>query len=180
MKGEPGSLYWQIWANYYLKFFQSYAQYNIKFWGVTAQNEPSDGDIYKFPFNCLGFTPESQATFVAQNLGPTLAKNGFSDIKIMVLDDQRLFLPSWVVRMIEHESHVSDYISGIAVHWYMDSIVPSNMLDKTHELFPDKFIFGTEACIGEGPQQHVILGSFVRAEVYARFILEVIVSGFYY
>lgn len=88
-------MYWQIWANYYVKFFQSYAENKIKFWGVTAQNEPSDGYIYKFSFNGMGFTPESQATFVVKNLGPTLENNGFGDIKIMVLDDQRLFLPTW-------------------------------------------------------------------------------------
>ena len=50
LKGEPGSLYWQIWANYYLKFFQSYAENKIKFWAVTAQNEPTDGYIYKFRY----------------------------------------------------------------------------------------------------------------------------------
>jgi glucosylceramidase len=47
----------------------------------------------------MGFTPESQATFVAENLGPTLAKNGFGNVKIMVLDDQRLFLPEWMLRV---------------------------------------------------------------------------------
>jgi glucosylceramidase len=121
----------------------------------------------------MGFTPESQATFVVKNLGPTLEQNGFGDLKIMVLDDQRLFLPGWVSRMRDHEPLVDKYVSGIAVHWYMDSIIPPIMLDKTHDLFPDKFIFGTEACVGEGPQQHVIIGSFVRAEEYAQYILQV-------
>ena len=55
LKGEPGSLYWQIWANYYVKFFQSYAENKIKFWGVTAQNEPTDGYIYKFRYSTCFF-----------------------------------------------------------------------------------------------------------------------------
>ena len=75
--------------------------------------------------------------------------------------------------MYDHEPIVSQYVAGIAVHWYMDSVIPPELLDKTHDLFPDKFIFGTEACAGAGPQKHVILGSFVRAEEYAKFIIQV-------
>lgn len=41
--GPAGGKYYQTWANYYLKFFQSYKQQNIDFWAVTAQNEPTDG-----------------------------------------------------------------------------------------------------------------------------------------
>ena len=35
------------------------------------------------------------------------------------------------------------YVSGIAVHWYMDFLIPPSALDLTHEAFPDKFIFAT-------------------------------------
>jgi glucosylceramidase len=69
----------------------------------------------------------------------------------------------------------SKYISGIAVHWYLDSIINPNVLDFTHAKFPDKWIFATEACTGQGPiVKHVILGSFQRGESYARDIIEVI------
>lgn len=47
----------------------------------------------------MGFTPETQAIFVTKNLGPTLEQNGFDHIKIMILDDQRLFLPGWPQRV---------------------------------------------------------------------------------
>jgi glucosylceramidase len=97
--GPPGGLYYQTWANYYLKFFQSYKKFNLSFWGVTAQNEPTDGAIYKFSFNAMGFSPETQSEFIASNLGPVLESNGFEDIKIMILDDQRLFLPAWPQRV---------------------------------------------------------------------------------
>ena len=60
----------------------------------------------------------------------------------------------------------------------MDSIIPASILDKTHELFPDKFLFGSEACIGQGPQQHVILGSFVRGEEYANYIIQAFKNKF--
>ncbi len=100
MIGPEGGKYYQTWANYYLKFFQHYKNNNISFWAVTAQNEPTDGYLYKFGFNAMGFTPESQATFVLNNLGPTLEQNGFNDIKIMILDDQRLFLPGKKIKKL--------------------------------------------------------------------------------
>jgi O-glycosyl hydrolase len=40
------------------------------------------------------------------------------------------------------------YIDGIAVHWYWDSLYPASTLDSTHFKFPDKFLLGTEACVG--------------------------------
>ena len=122
MIGEPGGLYYQTWANYYVKFFQAYKSNGIDFWAMTAQNEPSDGDMYKFSFNCMGFTPQTQAVFVAKNLGPTLEQNGFGDIKIMILDDQRIFLPGWIEQAFAVSPDVRKYVDGIAVHWYMDSV----------------------------------------------------------
>ena len=58
--GPPGGQFYQIWANYYVKFLQEYEKNGVKFWGMTAQNEPTDGGIYKFPFNNMGFTPETR------------------------------------------------------------------------------------------------------------------------
>ena len=171
--GPEGGLYYQIWANYYLKFFQEYRKNGIEFWGVTGQNEPTDGYLYKFSFNAMGFTPESQAIFITRNLAPTLKTNGFDDIKIMILDDQRLFLPSWAERVFKYSSDTYKYVDGIAVHWYLDSFVPANILDITHENFPDKWIFATEACSGAGPfSEHVMLGDFGRAESYAEYIIQ--------
>ena len=97
--GPPGGKYYQAWADYYLKFLQNYKANGINFWGLTAQNEPTDGEIYKFGFNAMGFTPETQSQFIVDNLGPTLEKNGFGNISIMILDDQRIFLPGWPERV---------------------------------------------------------------------------------
>ena len=108
LKGDVGGLYFQTWANYYVKFFQSYQKYNITFWGVTTQNEPTDGFLFKFSFNCMGFSPESQAAFVVENLGPTLRNAGFKDIKIMILDDQRLFLESWPEAVFAYSKETYD------------------------------------------------------------------------
>lgn len=43
----------------------------------------------------MGWTPGDQALFIGLNLGPTLKAKGFGDVKIMIMDDQRLLLPKW-------------------------------------------------------------------------------------
>ena len=40
-------------------------------------------------------------------------------------------------------------MDGIGVHWYADWWNGPGKLDKTHELFPDKFILYTESCNGK-------------------------------
>ena len=44
----------------------------------------------------MGWNAQQQAVFVGNHLGPTLQSNGFGNIKIMILDDNRIFLPGWV------------------------------------------------------------------------------------
>ncbi len=171
--GPIAGPYYQTWAMYYLKFFQAYQKYNISFWAMTAQNEPTDGYLYKFSFNCMGFTPETQAAFILENLVPTLRKNGFEYIKIMILDDQRLFLETWPEAVFNYSPDAQKYIDGIAVHWYLDFAVSPKILDYTHNMFPDKFLFASEACAGAGPlKPNVQIGAFGRAESYAKSILQ--------
>ena len=64
-------------------------------WGLTTQNEPMDGNIYKFPFQAMGWTAEMQRDFVKMDLGPALHNNSLQHVALMILDDQRLMLPYW-------------------------------------------------------------------------------------
>lgn len=61
---------------------------------MTAENEPSAGLFTGYPFQCLGFTAEHQRDFISHDLGPALA-NSSHDVKLLILDDQRLLLPRW-------------------------------------------------------------------------------------
>lgn len=67
------------------------------------------------------------------------------------------------------------YIHGVAVHWYMDCVVPAEKsLVVTHQLYPEYYLFGTEACSGWNLfDRGVKLGSWDRAEQYAHDIIEV-------
>ncbi|KAK3097705.1 hypothetical protein FSP39_012333 [Pinctada imbricata] len=176
--GEPGGKYFKTWAMYFVRFIQEYAKHSIKLWGITGQNEPTDGNIFKFPFQAMGWTAEMQRDFIAKDLGPALEQNGLGHIKLMILDDSRLMLPYWPEKVFESQE-ASKYISGIAVHWYEDLFVPANVLSITHSKFPDKFILATEACTGEaGPLDpvKVSLGNWKRGEEYAHDIIQVFES----
>lgn len=46
--------YYQLWAEYYIKFFESYAENNVSFWGLSTQNEPYGSLVV--PINTLSWT----------------------------------------------------------------------------------------------------------------------------
>ncbi|XP_078527693.1 lysosomal acid glucosylceramidase isoform X1 [Lissotriton helveticus] len=173
LKGEPGDKYHKTWANYFIRFLDEYAKYNLTFWAVTAENEPTAGTITNYPFQALGFTPEHQRDFIALDLGPAFASSAHSKVKLLILDDQRLLLPYWA-KVVLSDIHAAKYIHGIAVHWYFDPLVPAGLtLDTTHKLFPDYFLFATEACNGFLPwNRGVQLGSWDRGNKYSHSIIE--------
>ncbi|XP_045605281.2 lysosomal acid glucosylceramidase [Procambarus clarkii] len=160
---------YQPWANYFVKFLDGYGAEGVTFWGVTAQNEPRDGQVPGFAFNCMGWTPLQQRAWVGGNLGPTLDAHGYGALKVMILDDQRYNLPLWAEKVL-NDSFATQYVDGIAVHWYGDDYSPAGLLDDTHDLFPDHFILGTEACAGY-LKDPVVLGSWERLEQYAHDII---------
>ena len=100
--------YYQAWANYFVKFLKSYEAEGVPFWGLTAQNEPVDGKIPDFTFNCMGWNSTTQREWIVNNLGPTLEKEGFSDIKLMILDDQRPLAPKWAREVFADERAMND------------------------------------------------------------------------
>lgn len=58
---------------------------------------------------------------------------------------------------------------------YTDMIAPVTKLDATHDQFPDKFMFATEACSGSVPflEPKVDLGSWERGQYYSKDIINV-------
>jgi glucosylceramidase len=170
--GEPGGPYYKTWANYFVRFLEEYANNNITFWGLTVQNEPLDGFDANFSFQAMAFKPSQQRDFVKLDLGPALHSSGHGDIKLMMLDDQRLLLVAWS-QIVLSDPEANKYISGIAVHWYGDIFSPLSDLDDAHNAFPDKFLFGSEACEGSDPWEvQVDLGAWDRASSYAHDIIE--------
>ncbi|XP_040546699.1 lysosomal acid glucosylceramidase-like isoform X5 [Gallus gallus] len=172
LKGRAGGKYHRAWANYFVRFLDEYAKHNVTFWAVTAENEPTAGLINNYPFQCLGFTAEQQRDFIARDLGPALANSSHRDVRLIILDDNRLHLPHWAKVVLEDEQ-AARYVHGIGIHWYLDFIGPiQDTVVPTHELYPDVFILATEASVGSHFwERDVILGCWERGNQYSHSIL---------
>jgi glucosylceramidase len=91
-EGKLKPEFYQAWSEYFIRFFEEYSNRYIDFWGVTTQNEPVDGLLSGFAFNCMGYTPEELNVFVRDYLGPTIRNSSFSNLKIVTVDDQRVYI----------------------------------------------------------------------------------------
>ncbi|CAM5132289.1 unnamed protein product [Natator depressus] len=172
LKGKPGDKYHKTWANYFIRFLDEYAKHNLTFWAVTAGNEPTAGEIIFYPFQCLGFSPEHQRDFIAQDLGPALANSSHKGIQLIMLDDQRVMLPYWA-EVVLNDPVAASFINGIGIHWYLDFLAPIDLtLSITHHLFPSYYLLSTEASTGSYFwEPRVVLGGWDRGSKYSHSIL---------
>jgi glucosylceramidase len=79
----------------------------------------------------MGFTGSTERDFVKTDLGPALEQGGYGDVKIMIFDDNRLTLP-WFNAKVLSDEDAAKYVSGIAVHWYEDFLLPASLLTDLH------------------------------------------------
>jgi glucosylceramidase len=84
---------YQAWADYFVKFLDSYQSEGIEFWGITTGNEPSLAMAPLDQINTVGWNSTQMAKWILNNLGPSIRNSNHSAINIMILDDQRMFLP---------------------------------------------------------------------------------------
>ncbi|XP_063240973.1 lysosomal acid glucosylceramidase-like isoform X2 [Bacillus rossius redtenbacheri] len=164
--------YWGVWAQYYLKFFELYKKHGVDFWGYTPHNEPTHG-LTDGGFNSMGWQAADLREWTAGHLVPALKAGGFGNLSLMVLDDQRTFAVDWG-KVFLGNATMNKLASGMAVHWYADTDANAKNLDAVHQAYSDKFILYTEACIFHRGSSMVLLGSWERAERYAKSILQVI------
>ena len=169
LKGKAGDKYHKTWAKYFTKFLNEYAKHGIKFWGLTVQNEPSNGLLVKSTWQSTGFTAQTERDFVKLDLGPELEQSGYGGMKLMILDDDRIFLPNWV-NIVLSDPDAAKYVSGIGVHWYLNDYGGPELLSETHEQNPKYFILGTEACDEDHPG--VNLGNWEDGVKYSSDILD--------
>jgi len=146
--------YFSAWALFYSKFITAYANEGINIWGLTIQNEPEA----EVPWESCVYTPEEERDFLKNYLGPQLAKD-HPNITIMIYDHNKDHIVTWA-DTIYSDPEAAQYAHGTAFHWYTGSEFDN--VQKTHDLFPDKFLLPTEACNCPG----VNLSDWSRGETY--------------
>ncbi|KAE8749691.1 hypothetical protein FOCC_FOCC003678 [Frankliniella occidentalis] len=166
--------FYQMYADYFVRFLEAYEAQGISFHCVSTGNEPLNGIVPFKYFNSLGWVPGELSQWIRDHFGPTIRKSKFKDVKLLGHDDQRILLP-WELKWELADKVTSSYIDIIGYHWYLNFITPSSILDSVHNLWPDKPIINTEACNGDKPWQftRVEPGSWGRGEMYMADIIEV-------
>jgi glucosylceramidase len=138
--------FFQTWADYYVRFIRAYEAEGIPVWGLTIQNEPMAKQTWE---SCV-FTAAEERDFLKNHLGPTLAKAGLSDRKVLVWDHNRDLMYQRA-QTIFNDPEAAKYAWGLAFHWYEDWSGGEPQFDSVRraaEAFPGVNLFHTEGCNG--------------------------------
>ncbi len=148
--------YYQVWANYYVKFIDEFKKLGLQIDYVSVQNEPAAVQVWD---SCI-YSAEAERDFIKHYLGPTLQK-AHPEVKIIIWDHNRDILVERGNAVLSDED-TRDYVWGTGVHWYVSEEFEN--LSKLHTLHPDKHLLFTEGCIEGG----VHLNDWTTGERYAR------------
>jgi glucosylceramidase len=135
----------QSWANYYVKYINALQKEGIPVWGLTIQNEPMAKQRWE---SCI-FSAEEERDFLKNYLGPTLAKAGLGNKKIIIWDHNRDLISQRVSKILS-DAQANKYVWGIGFHWYENWSGGEMMFDnigKVNEMYPDKNLLFTEGCV---------------------------------
>ena len=148
-QGTGGSLkpeYEETYADYLIKYLDTYRSEGVDIWGITPVNEPHGNNGQ---WESMHFTPESQNDFIRQYLGPKLKSGQNRDVKLLIYDQNRDGLEHWTDEILGDEETAA-YVYGAAVHWYESTFkVFEDVFEKVHAKFPDHAILHTEGCIDD-------------------------------
>jgi glucosylceramidase len=137
--------YYASWASYFVRFIKAYQAEQIPIWGVSIQNEPMATQRWE---SCI-FTAEEERDFLKLHLGPTLAREGFGAVKIVVWDHNRDLL-NQRADVIFQDPDAAKYAWGTGFHWYEVWSGGKPMFDNVralYEAYPDKKLLFTEGCV---------------------------------
>ena len=134
--GKLKKEYESLWAEYFVKFIEAYREKGIDIKTVSVQNEPKATQKWD---SCV-YTAEEERDFVKNHLGQKMHDIG---VKILFWDHNKERALSRAKIMLG-DSEASEFISGIAVHWYSGDHF--EQLEMFNKLFPDKEIVFSEGC----------------------------------
>lgn len=148
-QGTGGSLkpeYEETYADYLMKYLDTYRAEGIDIWGITPVNEPHGNNGQ---WESMHFTPETQRDFIKKYLGPKLKSGNNASVKLLIYDQNRDGLEHWT-DVILGDPEAAKYAYGTAVHWYESTVkVFEEEFEKVNAKFPDFAIIHTEGCIDD-------------------------------
>lgn len=128
--------YDQMYAKYFVKYFEEMAKRGIPIQATTIQNEPEAVQVWE---SCE-FSAKDELRF-AKVLSHAL-EEAKMDVKIVVWDHNRDHV---FERTHEILKEIPEKIWGVGYHWYMTE--DSQNLSMVHDAYPDHHILFTEGCV---------------------------------
>lgn len=144
--GQLKPEYFDVYADYFIKFIEAYQEEGIPIYAVTVQNEPhheSSDSPTEYAYPTMKMTASDQAEFVKNHLGPKFDQNNI-DTKIIIWD-HNWDEPDYPLEILEDEETKS-YIAGTGFHCYGGDVSNQSYIHAAH---PDKGIWFTECSGGQ-------------------------------
>jgi glucosylceramidase len=138
--GSFNTAWYATYAQYFVKFVQSYQSFGLPIFAVTPQNEPLN-DSSGLP--SMSMPTFVQSAFVGDHLGPAIASAGLNT-KIWVYDHN---WDEWNYPLVVmNDPEVNVYAHGAAFHGYAGEVSNQSLL---HDFRPDIEIHFTEITGGD-------------------------------
>ena len=129
--------YYDVYANYLVKYIEAMAQNGITIDAITIQNEP----LHPGNNPSLLMVAPDQADFIKYHLGP-LFKSKNIQTKIIVYD-HNADRPDYPISILD-DAEAAKYIDGSGFHLYNGAI---EALTDVHNAHPNKNIYFTEQMV---------------------------------
>lgn len=130
--------YYQVYADYLVKYIKEMKKHAIVIDALTIQNEP----LHPGNNPSLLMLPNEQANFIKNNLGPTFLKNSIKT-KIIIYD-HNADRPDYPISIL-NDTDARKFIDGSAFHLYGGNV---ESIGEVHDAHPDKNLYFTEQWIG--------------------------------
>jgi glucosylceramidase len=132
--GKLQTQYYNVYAQYFVKYIQKMKQEGITIDAVTPQNEPEN------PNNnpSMTMTATEQTNFIKNNLGPAFSAANITT-KIITFD-HNCDNPQYPISIL-NDATANTFVDGSAFHLYAGDI---SALSTVHNAFPNKNVYFTE------------------------------------
>ena len=134
MGGNLLPQYYNLYANYFVKYIQAMKAEGITIDAVTPQNEPLNAGNNP----SLVMDANTESTFIENNLGPTFKANNITT-KIICYD-HNCDRPDYPETVLANDA-TNNYVDGSAFHLYAGDI---SALSSVHSAYPNKNLYFTE------------------------------------
>ncbi len=126
--------YYDVYAQYFVKYIQAMRAEGIIIDAITPQNEP----LHPGNNPSMLMTAENQAAFIKNDLGPAFEAESINT-KIIIYD-HNCDKPDYPISILS-DGDAAKYIDGSAFHLYAGDI---SALSTLHSAFPSKNVYFTE------------------------------------